>query len=227
MNDQEIFDMLVADAPTPRAGHVTQVLRQAHRTRRRQRLAGAGTGLGVVALSVVAATALASTTTVSGQRTVEPGAIGTSSTIAQTTEEAGPYAAAARALAEEVREGGPRWRILYVLDHTCANVITPTEGACDPTPLPGSLRAGLVADLADYAPVRFVADGESVTGPDLVVKDGGALVTFGPVHSRGGGVQVSLAVRHTGLSGRGLTYQVVRRDGGWKVDGTVGPMWIN
>jgi hypothetical protein len=137
------------------------------------------------------------------------------------------YVTAVRALAEQVREGGPRWRVLYLLDHTCANVVRPTHGSCAPRPLPGPLREELAAGLAPYAPVRFVADGAAVRGPGLVVKDGGALVTLGRIRVSGDVADVPLAVRQSGLNGRGATYHLIRHGGSWQIDGTVGPQWIS
>jgi hypothetical protein len=80
--------------------------------------------------------------------------------------------AAVEALADRVREGGPRWPILYVMDHTCANVVTPAQRNCDARALSASMRSDLALALAPYASVHFVAGRAEVTQPDLEVING-------------------------------------------------------
>jgi hypothetical protein len=145
------------------------------------------------------------------------------------TAEAGAYAAAIRALADQVREGGPQWPILYLLDHTCANVATPTQGSCDAQALPATMRNGLTTALASYAPVRFVSDGAEVTDPrpGLVVVNGGVQVTLGRIQLHDNQALVPLSVRRDGLNGRGLTYRLTRQGETWQVEGTVGSEWIS
>jgi hypothetical protein len=223
MSDYEMLELLAAQAPAPQPGHTDRVLAQARRTRLRHRVLGAGAaGAVVVALSVGAAL-------VAPDRDRTPPFVLTPATAAaQTSAEAPAYVAAVRALAERVRGTGPRWRVLYVLDHTCANVLRPTGGTdCDPRSLPEPLRRELTAGLAGYAPVIFVADAGTVTGPDLTVRDGGAVVRLGPIRLAAAEAEVPLSVQHAGLGGEGLTYRVVRRGAQWRVEGTVGSGWIS
>jgi hypothetical protein len=240
MSDQEMLELLAADAPAPRPGHVDEVLVRARRARLRRHVSVWGTGLGVVAVSLVAA-ALVAPSANGRQYTTQPEAsagTGPNTTQVSTaspnadqprTAEAGAYAAAIKALADQVREGGPQWPILYVLDHTCANVVTPTQGSCDAQALPATMRNDLTTALASYAPAHFVSDGAEVTDPGagLVVVNGGVQVTLGRIELHGNEALVPLSVRRNGLNGRGLTYRVARQGETWQVEGTVGSAWIS
>jgi hypothetical protein len=244
MSDQEMLELLAADAPAPRPGHVDEVLVRARRARLRRHVSVWATGLGVVAVSLVAATLVAPLVAPSAngrQYTTQPGAsagtapnttrVPTASPDADQalTAEAGAYAAAIRALADQVREGGPQWPILYLLDHTCANVVTPTQGNCDAQGLPPTMRNDLTAALASYAPVRFVSDGAELIEPGtgLAVVNGGVQVTLGRIQLHDDQALVPLSVRRNGLNGRGLTYRVTRKGETWQVEGTVGSEWIS
>jgi lipopolysaccharide export system protein LptA len=89
------------------------------------------------------------------------------------------------------------------------------------------VRSDLTVALGSYAPVQFVANGADVTDPDLVVVNGGVVVTLGRIQLRDDKAQVPLSVRRNGLNGRGLTYQLTREAATWRVEGTVGPAWIS
>jgi hypothetical protein len=246
MSDQEMLELLAAEAPDPRPGYVDVVLVRARRARLRRRVTALGAGLGVVAVALIVATLVAPPG--DGRQRGASAGTGPDTTQVSTaspntdqplTADAGAYAAAVKALADQVREGGPQWPILYVLDHTCANVVTPTQDKCDPQALSASAQRDLTAALATYAPVRFVADHPGVTGPNLEVVNGGVLVTLGRIQIHDNEALVPLSVRRNGLNGRGLTYRVTQGEtkrsmsGGtqgaltWKVEGTVGGMWIS
>jgi hypothetical protein len=235
MSDREILDLLAADAPTPPSGHVDGVLAQARRARFRQRLAGWGAGLGVVAVTLGVVAALAPTV---GREGTPPAAAASGSSGATASGagqkpgdpaagEAGAYAVAIEALAEEVREGASPWPVLYVLDHTCANVVTPTEGECAAQPLPAALRDQLATALAAYAPVRFVAgSAELFDAEERLAGNGGALVTLGRTTINADAAQVPLSVLAGGTNGRGTTYRMIRQDRAWRIVAKVGPEWI-
>jgi hypothetical protein len=236
MTDREMLDLLAGEAPVPRPGYVDEIAEHGRRARRRRRrLTAGGAGLGVAAVlaSVVLATQL--------PRARPDAAAGPAGSVSSTVSSATPgadrvrsaeaeaYAAAVRALADEVREGGPPWPVLFVLDHTCADVVTPPPGGCDPVPLTAALRDDLTEALRSYAPVRFVADQAPVTDVEhgLVVIDGGVVVTLGPVRMDGDRAEVPLSVRRSGLNGRGQTYVLSRQGTAWRIDGVTGPTWIS
>jgi hypothetical protein len=226
MTDREMLDLLAAQAPAPAPGFADGMLVRGRRARQRRRLIGWGAGLGVMAVSLVTAGLVAPAAT----GTVLPGVTVTGAASASSrpeVPEAGAYAAAVAALADQVRSGGPQWPVLYVMDHTCANVVTPTQNDCDPQALPALLRDNLVAALSSYAPVRFVADRSEVTDPDLTIVNGGVLVTLGRIQLQGEQALVPVSVQRNGLNGQGATYQVTRHGDTWQAGDTVGPAWIN
>ena len=226
MNDRDMLDVLATEAPVPSADHIGAVLTLAKRARRRRRTTAWGASLGIAAVALIATTLVVQST--AGPDTTHPGSsTSASATSHPPTAEVQAYAAAIRALADQVREGGSPWPVLYVLDHTCANVITPGEGGCDPQPLSAAMRSDLTSALATYAPVQFVADAASVTSKTPEVVNGGALVTLGRIQLNGNDAQVPLSVQRNGLNGRGLTYQLTRDDTTWRVRDTVGPAWIS
>jgi len=241
MTDREMLDLLAAEAPVPGPGHVDDILTRARRARHRRQVTLWGAGLGAAAVTLVGGSLVALSadgqrdsaappaSTGSAQRRTPPSSA-PPTTIRPRTAEAEVYASAVRSLANEVREGGPQWPVLYVLDHTCANIVTPPgEGSCDPQTLPAQLRSDLTAALASYAPVQFIADGIAFTdpGPGLVVINGGVVVTLGRVRLDGDRAEVALSVRRNGLNGRGLTYRLTRQGQAWQVVDTVGPQWIS
>jgi hypothetical protein len=134
---------------------------------------------------------------------------------------------AVKALAGRVRQDRPQWPIVYVMDHTCANVVTPAQGNCDAQALPASVRSDLIRALASYAPVHFVAGRAEVTDPNLDIINGGVLVTLGRIQIHGDQAQVPLSVQRGGLDGQGLTYRLTRQGETWQVKDTVGPAWIS
>ncbi|HEU4420953.1 MAG TPA: hypothetical protein VFR67_00250 [Pilimelia sp.] len=226
MNDHELLERVAAGAPVPPPGYATDILARARRARARRLLTGSGATAGTIAAAVAGLALLAPGVATGPPPDTPPGA------VAQTPSrsvpaEAGAYAAAIEALADEVRVSGGRWPVLYVLDHTCANVVTQTAGECAPQPLPAPLRDAIADELAAYAPVEFVADRAAVTDARLEIVNGGALITLGRIDLRGDRADVPLSVQQGGLNGRGLTYQLSRDGQRWRIDGTVGPGWIS
>jgi hypothetical protein len=227
MNDHELLERVAAGAPVPGPGYATDMLARARRAHSRRRRAGMGGALGAVAAAVVGFAAVAPSAQTAAPPPPPPGTATHTPAGQSAPAEAGPYATAIQALADEVRISREPWPVLYILDHTCANVATPTRGECDPQPLPAPLRDAITSALAGYAPVTFVADSDKITGPDLVIANGGALVKLGRIRLGGDRAEVPLSVQQSGLNGRGLTYQLSRDGQRWWIEGTVGPQWIN
>jgi hypothetical protein len=225
MSDQQMFDLLVADAPAPGPEHVARMHRLARRARTRRRFAGVGAGLGVIAVCLTVAAAVALAPKPASDRV--PAGSSSSASTGGVSPEAQAYATAIETLAEQVRGEGPPVGVLYVLDHTCTNVLTPANSTCDPTAIPPALRTAITTALTAYAPVTFVATGSEVTGPDLEVANGGVVVTLGPIQLTEVNALVPLSVRRGGLNGQGLTYALARHDQTWQVTGTVGVVWIS
>lgn len=212
-----------AATPGPAVAGDVQLL--ARRARKRRRLASLGTAVGVVA--VTAAVAVSSGLFADERQASLPAGVTASSRQPPISAESAAYAEAIRSLAGEVMVEGLKPAVVFILDHTCANVADPAVGGCDPRPMPETLRADLTKTLADYAQVRFIADGAEVTEPDLEVVDGGVVVTLGRLQIDGERALVPLSVRSGGRNGRGLTYKLDKRDGVWRVAGTEGSSWIS
>lgn len=100
-------------------------------------------------------------------------------------------------------------------------------------PIPGPIRQRITAGLTDLGPVSFVAERDSVMVTQdgcAVVKDGGILITLGPVSGGAGADRVEVGVNGfvACLGATWLTYVVERTaTAGWRVTGTTGPMAIS
>ncbi|HVX46387.1 MAG TPA: hypothetical protein VHC49_21015 [Mycobacteriales bacterium] len=226
MNDHDLLDLIAEDAPQPGADQAETVLATARRTRHRRRFAAMATGAaGTAAVVIVATVALHGSGSGDGVHRTATGP-SPSPTVQQhsASPPATAYAAAIRAIT------GSAPHVLYVIDHTCANVISQQPGGCHARPLPAAVRSDLRQALIGYAPVTYIADGASVTGgPEhgLLVRNSGAVLTLGPATVRGDRATVPVSVRRSGLDGRGSTYQLSRHGSGWTVTGTTGAGWIS
>jgi hypothetical protein len=234
VTDQKMFELLVADAPAPRPGHVATALAEGRRARRRRRLTATAMGVAGVAVAVTATALLAPAAVGQWNPTgapPPPTLTSTSSAPATTgrarSAEAEAYAVAVTTLARAVRTSAPAGAKVFIKDATCANVVTPTDGGCDPEPLPDALRTELAEALAGYGPVEYVLDDSAVTDANLTVVDGGVLVTLGRIRIDGDRAEVPLAVTESGLNGQGLIYRMSRHGTTWQIDGTVGTQWIS
>lgn len=97
-------------------------------------------------------------------------------------------------------------------------------------PITAAEQAGIIAELANVLPVKFVHARagviESTNGCDRV-RDGGVLVTLGPPRGGPDQVEVAFSAFVACLDATWLTYVVVREaGGGWTVTGTTGPVAI-
>lgn len=116
--------------------------------------------------------------------------------------------------------------MLYVLEHTCANPITPTP-SCGPRPIPAALRRDLATVLRPYAPVQFVRESAKIRDKNLQVINDGVAVTLGRIALSGATARLPLSVQCGGLCGMGETLLLAKQSGIWVVIGSTGPSWIS
>lgn len=193
-----------------------------------------------VALALfVALAAIAIGTTIALAQTAHPSKGAHPSNVAAPSSderEAAIYSAVIRELVAKDNPFGaapPPFTTLYVLDR-------PIESAGDPEgqaaggrshdPFSDGLKAAIRARLTDLPPVEFVATRESVVVGDMAgsapgrVKNGGVLITLGPVVGDGDEVKVANNWWMSGLAGEWLTYVLANQARGWDVTGTAGPV---
>lgn len=97
-------------------------------------------------------------------------------------------------------------------------------------PFSPEVRAGILRELADLPPVRFVTDPDSVVIGEKQcahVKGNGALITLGPISGGQRKVTVPSDLFFGCLGGLWLTYVLEAEDGGWHVAGTKGGIAIS
>lgn len=135
--------------------------------------------------------------------------------------------------------GDPGFRTVYVIDgpvRPAANSGAQIDALAPDGPFPADVKAGLERRLTDLPPLEFVADRESVVVPDpkvptdppfTKVRDGGVLITLGPIPDGGDRVEVGANLWISALAGIWLTYVVERTESGWEVTGTTGPAAIS
>jgi hypothetical protein len=120
---------------------------------------------------------------------------------------------------------------VFILDRAVPGIGDPQPGAPAGEPIPAGTQRDIVDTLAEPRPVAFVADRASVITSDGgcdVVKDGGILITLGPVDGDGDRVEVGINGYVACLGATWLTYVVKHTAGtGWQVTGTTGAMTIS
>ena len=122
------------------------------------------------------------------------------------------------------------FRHVYVLDQAMPDSGDPQARPVAGEPIPAATQRAVAGALADVGPVTFVADRESVLvmrDGCAAVKDGGILVTLGPVDGDGDRVEVGVYGFVACLGATWLTYVVRHTAGGWQVTGTTGTMGIS
>jgi hypothetical protein len=228
MSERELLDLLAQDAPVARPGLADDVINRARHTRLRR---GAVSGAcAAVALIAAVPLALAVDRSPHPAHRTSPGGT-TNSSAGTTTVAPGPsdaalaYAAGVQYLAGQL-VSGKHWRVLYVIDHTCANTVDQTE-ACRPQPIPIELQRDLATALRPYAPVHFVSGDATIRDKNLQVINGGAAVTLGRITLDGDTARLPLAVQCGGLCGMGQTLLLAKQGGVWTVTGSTGPAWIS
>jgi hypothetical protein len=147
------------------------------------------------------------------------------------------YAAVIERLVKESRsgQGGETFEVLVVLDGAVPGAANPTRQAEPEEPFGHDTKDGmrLLATLGGLPPIEYVATREAaVVGTESgkrpgEARDGGAVVTLGPIEGAENRVEVGSSLWVNGLSGRWQTYVVAQRDGVWKVTGTTGPLAIS
>jgi hypothetical protein len=135
------------------------------------------------------------------------------------------YAAVIRHMSAEA--GQPSgFPVIYVADR-----IDP--GASDPeaeeagTPFPPAVKEDILGLLEGLGRVEFVADPESVIGPEEEgsrVESGGILLTLGPISGTGDRVEVPASSYLANLAGSFQTWVVALQGEVWRVSGTTGPV---
>lgn len=157
-----------------------------------------------------------------------------------TNRSAAIYAAVVRQLVTKDHTFGgadPGFKLVYVLDGVVVDAADPSKPANAhdaKEPFSHDVKDGVrfLSTLADLPPVEFIADRDSVvagpaaSGPGQV-KNGGVLISLGPIEPDGKRVKVEASLWISGLAGEWLTYVLEQRDGTWKVTGTTGPMAIS
>ena len=136
------------------------------------------------------------------------------------------YAAAIKDMVPRLVHGA-RWRVLYVVDHTCNNIPGGLISACEPRPIPPNVQRDLADALASYLPVRFIADAATVRDKNLTVINHGVTVTLGTPQITGAKARLPIAVQCSGTCGLGGTLLLARKAGHWIATGATGPGWIS
>ncbi len=165
-----------------------------------------------------------------------PGALDSGEPAAQSTNRsAAIYAAVVRQLVTKDHTFGgadPGFKVVYVLDGVVADAADPSKppNAQEPKePFSHDVKDGVrfLSTLADLPPVEFVPErasavaGASASSPGQV-KNGGVLISLGPIQPNGKSVEVETSLWINGLAGQWVTYVVEQRDGGWSVTGISG-----
>jgi len=126
---------------------------------------------------------------------------------------------------------GHAFTTVYVLDRAYRDAAVPGGTHDRGTPITAQARRQVTAALAGMAHVVFITSRDSVLETRDGcghVKNGGILITLGPLG--GGGHRVRVAVNGfvACLGATGLTYVLQNQPGrGWRVTGTTGPMAIS
>lgn len=120
--------------------------------------------------------------------------------------------------------------VVYVLDQVVGNAADPDGPAEEGAAIPEERRAALRRAVADTAPLEFVPDRRSVTGPmaeGAMVQKGGIFLTLGPIRGDGERVEVEASSYLGNLAGSWQTWVVQRYPNGWRVIGTSGPVAVS
>jgi hypothetical protein len=141
----------------------------------------------------------------------------------------GVYSAIIRQLVTEDHtfgSGPPPFDRVFVLDGADAEAGDPM--AVPPStvePFSPAVQAGIIRELADLPPVKFVADRDSIviTKHECAqVKGDGVLITLGPISGGPDRVTVPSDMFEACLAGLWVTYELERADDRWLVVGTDG-----
>jgi hypothetical protein len=121
---------------------------------------------------------------------------------------------------------GQTFTHVYVLDRAVPGAGDPMGDTGVGTPIAPATRERITSALSGVATVSFIADRDSVIVVDngcAQVRDGGILITLGPLNGDGNRVEVGINGFVACLGATWLTYVVVSDSGaGWRVTGTTG-----
>jgi hypothetical protein len=127
--------------------------------------------------------------------------------------------------------GDHRFARVYVLDRARPRAADPMRPRSRDggAPIQARVRRALADALAGVGTLTFVASGDAVVERRdgcAQVRDGGLLVTLGPVAPAGDRVEVAVNGFVACLAATWLTYVVERDATGWAVRGTTGPVAV-
>jgi hypothetical protein len=154
-------------------------------------------------------------------------ALATSCTAGGSTEErnAAVYASVIRHMTAE--RGQPSgFPVIYVADRIDPGAADPQAGEAG-TPFPQGLKEDILELLEGLGRVEFVAEPDSVIGPQEDggrIEGGGILLTLGPIEGTGDRVEVPASSYLANLAGSWQTWVVALQGDVWRVSGTAGPV---
>ena len=126
---------------------------------------------------------------------------------------------------------GQAFKTVYVLNQAYPDAADPSGTHGRGMPIAPQTQRQMTAALAGIAHVIFIADRGSVIegrGGCGKVRDGGILITLGPLVSHGHEMQVAINGFAACLGATWLTYVLQDQPGaGWRVTGTTGSMAIS
>jgi hypothetical protein len=143
--------------------------------------------------------------------------------------EAFVYAAVIRHMtAEEGQSSG--FPVIFVLDHAVEGA-SEVDGQTGPrTPISSEVQIRVQEELALLPPIRFVADRDGVIGApgdETVVRNGGILITLGPVPEGDDRLEVEASSYIAALAATWQTWVLERHGLRWQVTGTTGPVAVS
>jgi hypothetical protein len=118
--------------------------------------------------------------------------------------------------------GDHRFPQTFVLNHTVAGPGAPGHGASGGGPIQPAVRRAISHALPEVGPLTFVSSRDAVIEKPngcARVRDGGILVTLGPVNGSGDRVQVDVNGFVACLGANSLRYLVEQTSHGWAVSG--------
>jgi hypothetical protein len=159
---------------------------------------------------------------------------GSPATLTQAeAEQAGVYAQVLRRYLSSPAENsfpGQAFTPVYVFDEAYADAADPNGTHGRATPIAPQVQRQVTAVLAGMAHVAFIADRGSVIVASVgcwEVRDGGILITLGPLVSHGEELEVGINGFVACAGATWLTYVLRDQPGaGWRVTGTTGTMAI-
>jgi hypothetical protein len=130
--------------------------------------------------------------------------------------------------AEEGQSSG--FPVIYVLDHAVEGASNVDGGTGARTPISSEVQIRVQEELALLPPIRFVPDPDEVIGPPEEgsrVKNGGILITLGPVPEGDDRVEVEASSYIANLAATWQTWVLERHGLRWQVTGTTGPVAVS